>query len=634
MRFVLHSVLLIVMLVNIVLPSQAAVQPHLSRIHPATTQRTVAPQIDTPLEPLFIPIVRTAVPTSAPTPLTASNTNGCVAKELARRWASDDAVVANRDVQRIWHWGAQVLTSGQEPYAEAPGGKRAVWYFDKTRMEITNPSGDPDSPWYVTTGLLVDELVGGFVQLGDHTQRQSISANIPIAGDAVDPAQMITYRDLRPVATIYDEHRSPQRIDTLIVDVLGKNGAVTQDARFSTYNARTGTYRTTKGHNIANVFTAVLPTDRILYLAGEPMAEPYWVTVLANGQPTDILIQAFDRRVLTYTPSNPSWARVEWGNVGRHYAQWRYGTATNIVPFDPRSILDASPTAQPLANLSAAAVQVANGRPSNEGVAVFNMHSGDMYSYNSATRFPMYSTVKAPIMLTLLDQAMRAGRSLTAEEDGLVKKMIQYSDNDATSTLYYRRIGGEAAVESFLRKHSITDTDLNPTAWGLSTTTAQDMARLMGKLGNCTILDRRWCDYALNMMRNVTSSQYWGVSAGVPDVDTTRSVALKNGWYPESGWLMSADSSDVAAPEAQSPSIDGNGFGAPRGYSEAVPWSDDPDGYAPNATGWAINSVGFVKANGKLYAIAAYTRPSSTMQYGIDTIEAMSRNIYPAVPSR
>jgi hypothetical protein len=40
----------------------------------------------------------------------------------------------------------------QEPYADAPGGKRAVLYFDKTRMEITNPEADPSSPWYVTNG--------------------------------------------------------------------------------------------------------------------------------------------------------------------------------------------------------------------------------------------------------------------------------------------------------------------------------------------------------------------------------------------------------------------------------------------------------------------------------------------------
>ena len=47
-------------------------------------------------------------------------------------------------------------------------------------------------------------------------------------------------------------------------------------------------------------------------------------TVSANFEPTDVLVQAFERRVLTYTPDNaPEW-RVEMGNVGQHYYQWRY----------------------------------------------------------------------------------------------------------------------------------------------------------------------------------------------------------------------------------------------------------------------------------------------------------------------
>ena len=49
------------------------------------------------------------------------------------------------------------------------------------------------------------------------------------------------------------------------------------------------------------------------------------VTVLLDGEPTDVLIQAFERRVLTYTPSNPSGWKVESGNIGRHYYQWYYG---------------------------------------------------------------------------------------------------------------------------------------------------------------------------------------------------------------------------------------------------------------------------------------------------------------------
>jgi hypothetical protein len=276
---------------------------------------------------------------------------------------------------------------------------------------------------------------------------------------------------------------------------------------------------------------------------------------------------------------------VEWGDVGRHYAQWRYGIATNIMPLDPRTILDVQRAPRALSDLSPSAVHAANSRASTEGVGVFNMHTGDLFTYNGATRFPMHSTAKVPIMLTLLDQAMRAGRPLTADEDALVKQMIQLSDNAATDELYVRRIGGEAAVESLLRRHDITAVDMHPDRWGQSTTSAPEMARLLGKLGNCTLLNRAWCDYAIGVLRAVAASQYWGVSAGVPNVYATRTVALKNGWYPY-------------------------------------------------ADGWAVNSVGWVKDGDKLYGMAVYTRPSATLDAGIATIEAIASNVYPAVPWR
>ena len=43
-----------------------------------------------------------------------------------------------------------------------------------------------------------------------------------------------------------------------------------------------------------------------------------------GGKTLDVLIQAFERRVLSYTPSNPAGWQVEMGNVGRHYYEWRY----------------------------------------------------------------------------------------------------------------------------------------------------------------------------------------------------------------------------------------------------------------------------------------------------------------------
>jgi hypothetical protein len=57
---------------------------------------------------------------------------------------------------------------------------------------------------------------------------------------------------------------------------------------------------------------------------GRPISEPYWVQVKLNKQDTSVLVQVFERRVLTYVPDNPEGWKVEMGNVGKHYLRWRY----------------------------------------------------------------------------------------------------------------------------------------------------------------------------------------------------------------------------------------------------------------------------------------------------------------------
>ncbi|MGH9174747.1 MAG: N-acetylmuramoyl-L-alanine amidase family protein, partial [Vicinamibacterales bacterium] len=52
--------------------------------------------------------------------------------------------------------------------------------------------------------------------------------------------------------------------------------------------------------------------------------EAYWANVKLKGVYTDVLIQCFERRCLTWTPDNPAGWLVEAGNIGRHYYDWRY----------------------------------------------------------------------------------------------------------------------------------------------------------------------------------------------------------------------------------------------------------------------------------------------------------------------
>jgi hypothetical protein len=60
---------------------------------------------------------------------------------------------------------------------------------------------------------------------------------------------------------------------------------------------------------------------------GYPVTEAYWTKQTVGGKTYDVLVQAFQRQVLTYTPDNaPPW-RVQFGNVALHYYTWRYGKA-------------------------------------------------------------------------------------------------------------------------------------------------------------------------------------------------------------------------------------------------------------------------------------------------------------------
>jgi beta-lactamase class A len=521
---------------------------------------------------LILPVASAAAPLQAIAP----------SPDVAVRWAANDAPVANGDANQSWTWGPQIFRSGAEPYAQASSGQRNVWYLDKARMEVTYPDADPDEAWFVTSGLLVRELMSGQIQVGDASYEAQLPAAVPIAGDLDVPAeQAITYADLNPLASLNNDHRAPSRTgyDAIVVEVVGKGGIVQQNERFLQYAVHLRAYDDVLGHNIPHVFTDALPPDQLLYIAGRPLTEPYWTTVTVNHEPKDVLVQAFERRVLTYTPSNPQGWRVEWGNVGRQYAQWRYGKAEDGPAFDPSSALDANPTIRKLEELAPEAARIALQRSGLVGAAVLNLKTGDLYSIGGTRAFPMYSTAKIPIMVGVLNKVIREKRAVAGWEDSLMRAMIQQSNNGAATQLI-THIGGAATLERYLRAIGIQNTSMHGEAWGASTTTAQDMARLMTKLANCTILNDKLCHYALELMRGVTPGQRWGVSAGVPN---SLSVALKNGWYPES-------------------------------------------------EGWSINSVGYIKGKQKRYAIAVYTRPNPSMRYGIDTIESISAQIYPVMP--
>src|SRR3712207_1401864 len=80
-------------------------------------------------------------------------------------WNRTDLAVARAQTGRSWMWGPQSFATGSEAYREAPGGRRTVQYWDKSRMEVNNPGADRGQLWFVTNGLLARELISGKMQV-------------------------------------------------------------------------------------------------------------------------------------------------------------------------------------------------------------------------------------------------------------------------------------------------------------------------------------------------------------------------------------------------------------------------------------------------------------------------------------
>jgi hypothetical protein len=255
---------------------------------------------------------------------------------FARVWDRQDRPVAEQVSDRSWTWGpAPISELTRENYAEAPEGQRAVQYFDKSRMEINDPTADPNATWYVTNGLLPIELMTGRMQVGNNQFEFRGPARVSAIGD---PDNWPTYADLLPF------YQSPGAVNP---SDLGKpaTGFINTDLKVTGFNdyandGATILVLSENNHGVAKAFVDFMNQDGLvsengryvraqvydpLFVFGLPVSGAYWVKTKVGGKELPILFQVFERRVLTYNPANPPRWRVEMGNVGQHYRVWRYG---------------------------------------------------------------------------------------------------------------------------------------------------------------------------------------------------------------------------------------------------------------------------------------------------------------------
>lgn len=253
-------------------------------------------------------------------------------------WTRADGPVGAGNSGRSWTWGAGPGPRHVERYVESAGGARLVQYFDKARMELTQRTTGNTAP---TNGLLVVEMIAGRLQHGDATFTTSTPAAFAVAGDPV-AGNGPTYAALRPLATVANDNHASERRGERVVATLDAAGKVGADPSLATAATELVRYDAPTGHNVPRAFDdfqrALGSVTDVLGTFGYAITEPYWTIVAVNGRSTTVLLQAFERRVLTYTPANPDPWKVEMGNVGQHYYRWRYGVAMSYPAADSAGV--------------------------------------------------------------------------------------------------------------------------------------------------------------------------------------------------------------------------------------------------------------------------------------------------------
>lgn len=307
---------------------------------------------------IIVMLMILAIPLSGTTTAVQASAKSVDNTAFRKVWERTDSLVAAGKVPRSWVWGPKMLEGGQESFDGAPSGLRLFQYYDKARMEINDPAGDPASPWYVTSGLLVVEMMSGRMQNGVDRFVQGTPSGAPVAGEATGPngerSTAPSYATISRVASLSGgENRSAPRTGQPVVDRLNavaEAPALPRMPSAPTQAPRIAYYEPATGHNIPDVFWAFLnqrgtvsadgrnSEDRLfdwVYVSGYPVTEPYWIEALVAGKPTSVMAQAFQRRILTYNPANsPEW-RVEMGNVGLAHYNWRAGEMAQPRPVEP-----------------------------------------------------------------------------------------------------------------------------------------------------------------------------------------------------------------------------------------------------------------------------------------------------------
>jgi beta-lactamase class A len=215
-------------------------------------------------------------------------------------------------------------------------------------------------------------------------------------------------------------------------------------------------------------------------------------------------------------------------------------------------------------------------RPGRAGVMISDLRTGAAFGYRQHNHFATASVIKVNILAGLLLERQDDHHDLTGSERALAERMIRFSDNEAANIMY-SLVGGEDGLKRVNRRLGVRHTFPVRREWGVSRTCPADQVRLLRALVTpASPLSPPNRQYVLRLMSEVSPNQAWGISAGTLVGDR---FSIKDGW---------------------------------------VPLSDEHEG-------WAVNSIGRIRAPGHDFLLAVLSAEQPSMDEGIKTVEHLSR---------
>ena len=215
------------------------------------------------------------------------------------------------------------------------------------------------------------------------------------------------------------------------------------------------------------------------------------------------------------------WQRVAWQTSGRSGEGWLpTASLTTVQP-------EAAPSAG-IDSFDADLQEYLEDYGSRIGVEVLDVTRGISYSYNATKGFLAASSMKVPIMLTLLSQLEAKKKEPTSSQLRLLTQMIEVSSNGAARTLY-DQVGDKAGVTAYLKKIGVGGIKpaLPYNGFGYSLISPAGMVSLLDKLRTGAALNEAHTALALKLMSNITPHQRIGVGDSSP---AGAKIAMKDGW--------------------------------------------------------------------------------------------------------